>query len=123
MITAVYCKCAYAQSDGTIVPGEPCPIHDFDGPIARKTDPQTSHQAAKAFTDSGKRHGQCLEIFELVRRWPRRTSAELAHISEKFDRYQIARRLPDLERAGLVRKGIARECRVNKTQAHEWEIA
>lgn len=114
---------SFQQSTFDFIPREGTVQQALDVPIARRTDPVTSHIAARAVTESGKREGQCLAILALVRIWPRKTSAELARISQgAFDRYQTARRLPELEKAGLVRKGIARTCGVNGTQAHEWEI-
>jgi DNA-binding MarR family transcriptional regulator len=43
-------------------------------------------------------------VLDAVRRWPGLASIELAN-RLSLDRYQVARRLPELESAGLVSKG------------------
>ena len=90
-------------------------------PIARRSDPGTSHDAAEAMTASGRREGQQLEILALVRRHPKKTSAELADLSPTLDRYQVARRLPELEHGGLVVKRNSRKCSITGYEAHTWE--
>lgn len=89
-------------------------------PIARRSDPATSHAAAKEITESGARGRQHQEVLELVKAHPKLTSRELAVFSQ-LDRYILARRLPELEAAGLVRKGEARECGVSGFKAVTWE--
>ncbi len=69
-------------------------------PIARKTDPESSHEAAARITDSGKRKRQIDEALARVRRHPGKTSLELSDM--ELDRYILARRLPELEKLGLV---------------------
>jgi DNA-binding MarR family transcriptional regulator len=76
---------------------------DFDAPRARTTDPLASHAAADAAEASGLIGRQCAAVLELVRRTPGLTSAELS-ARHRMDRYVIARRLPDLERRGLVKR-------------------
>ena len=76
---------------------------DFAAPRARTTDPLSSHEAATAAEASGLIGRQCAAVLELVRRTPGMTSSELA-ARHRMDRYVIARRLPDLERRGLVRR-------------------
>ena len=77
--------------------------HLFDAPRARTTDPLSSHKAADDADRSGLIGRQCAAVLELVRATPGMTSAELA-ARHRMDRYVIARRLPDLERRGLVRR-------------------
>ena len=88
-------------------------------PIARMSDPVTSRRAADQVTRSGRRGSQKRAVLELVRLWPGRTSAELARSGE-LDRYVVARRLPDLCRDGLVRRGDERMCSVTDNQAITW---
>ena len=71
-------------------------------PRARSTDPGSSHAAATDMERSGKMGAQMAEALRLVRAYPGLTSKQLAEVSE-LDRYQIARRLPDLEKKGLAR--------------------
>ena len=91
-------------------------------PIARNTDPESSHIAAHEITYSGSRTTQQIEAFNLVAAYPGHTSRELAYISE-LDRYQMARRLSDLEHAGLVTKGPARRDETNLRMAVTWLVA
>lgn len=90
------------------------------GPIARKVDPEPSKLAAAEITKSGKREGQLLAVLALVKKYPRSTSLELsAHSS--FDRYVIARRLPELRAAGLVVNRDVRMCQFGGRPASTWE--
>lgn len=90
-------------------------------PIARKSDPVSSKEAAHKLTDSGKRQTQCNTILALVKRYPGRTSLELAELTFEFDRYIFARRLADLEHMGLVRKASVRTCKESGNRAVTWE--
>jgi DNA-binding MarR family transcriptional regulator len=87
--------------------GAPQPALPIEAPRARRTDPETSHEAAQAVLGSGQVKVQQAIVLEAVLRWPGLTSLELA-ARLRLDRYQVARRLPELERAGLVAKGPAR---------------
>lgn len=89
-------------------------------PLARRTDPQSSHSAAEEVTRSGKREGQVLAVLALVRKYPGSTSLELAKHSVGLDRYVTARRLPELEKQGLVRKGDERPCTINGRSMVTW---
>lgn len=92
---------------------------------AANTDPATSHQAAQHMVESGKLNAQCEIVLGLVLRWPGRTSAELAANAQAeriagVDRTIIARRLPEVERAGRIFRGAAVKCRMNQTVAVTW---
>jgi hypothetical protein len=50
------------------------------------------------------------------------TSAELASTGG-LDRYMVARRLPDLNRDGLVSRGQARRCAITGRWAITWGAA
>jgi CRP-like cAMP-binding protein len=73
----------------------------------RRYDPETSHQAAREITASGLRATQARKVLAAVAAHPGRTSAELAELAG-LSRYTTARRLPELEAHGLVRRGPAR---------------
>jgi hypothetical protein len=88
-------------------------------PIARRKDPRSSHAAAAAITRSGERNRQIAETLRLVVEHPGSTSLELTQFTV-LDRYQLARRLPELERAKAVRKGVIRACSVGKRGAVTW---
>ncbi len=72
-------------------------------PRARRHDPPSSHRAADQAEADGTIGRQAQRALWIVRRWPGRSSLTLATIGP-LDRYQLARRLPELERAGLVRR-------------------
>ena len=93
-----------------------------DTPIARNTDPITSHISAHEITYSGARTTQQIEVLELVSDYAGHTSRELA-VWSAMDRYQMARRLPELEHAGLVTKGPARRDETNLRMAVTWLVA
>lgn len=90
-------------------------------PVAAKNDPATSKQAGAAITRSGQREGQCLGVLALLRQYPRSTSLELAQKGRTYDRYIIARRLPELEQGKLIRKCGMKKCGVSGKLATVWE--
>ena len=91
--------------------------------LARRTDPDTSHQAAIQFVAVGKHAKQMAEVLNTLRRINASgvvvTSAELAAYMET-DRYVTARRLPDLRKRGLVEQCQKTTCTVSNTQAVTW---
>jgi len=91
--------------------------------LARRTDPDTSHQAAIQFVVVGKHAKQMAEVLNTLRRINASgvvvTSAELAAYMET-DRYVTARRLPDLRKRGLVEQCQKTTCTVSNTQAVTW---
>lgn len=88
-------------------------------PLARRTDPITSHLAAKKHRDSGKADCHAAIVLAEVRKIPGETSAELAQWSG-LDRHEAARRLSDLERKGFVKKGDKRICRLRGSLMVTW---
>ncbi len=97
-----------------------------DSPIARNTDPVTSHLAAKDITASGVRSEQQRQVLELVRRYPHYTSRELSQTPfnqqhYKLDRWDIARRLPELREANLIQMDEGkRPCNITRKAAMTW---
>jgi DNA-binding MarR family transcriptional regulator len=89
--------------------------------IARNTDPITSHIAAQQITLSGARGRQQRIALRAVIEHPGLTSRELAALCS-LDRYQMARRLPELEEADLVAKGPARQCKAGGRPAVTWLV-
>lgn len=90
-----------------------------DATPARATDPHTSHLAAAEIIASGARAEQQRQVLTAVRAMPGSTSAELAQTFD-LDRYAVARRLPELDRAGFIRRGDARRCDANGRTALTW---
>lgn len=88
--------------------------------LARREHPETSRQAAKeiAPTLSILR----TEALRLVKAHPGSTASELAEYDGHRDTRRIPRRLPGLERQGLIKRGPARACRVTGRQATTWEV-
>jgi hypothetical protein len=90
-------------------------------PVSAKSDPATSKEAAEGVTRSGLREGQCLGVLALVKKYRNSTSLELAHKGRTYDRYVIARRLPELEQGGLVSKSGIKVCGVSGKKATTWK--
>lgn len=88
-------------------------------PAARITDPITSHLAAEEHTASGKRGKHVGLVIDAVRRWPGRTSAELAPLCG-LERHEVARRTADAEKSGAIRKGEIRRCNTSGRSAVTW---
>ena len=96
-------------------------------PIARATDPQTSHAAAERHTLS-KRAERQRQVLDLVCRFPNRTSGELSRLMAKLYSHLPIRtavesphkRLSDLEDKGLVEKGASRKCTDSGYEAVTW---
>lgn len=87
-------------------------------PAARMTDPETSHAAEQEINRTGTRATQQHQVLAAVRRYPGRTSAELARLVG-LDRYMVAKRLPELEPLH-VQRGPKRQCAANHRPALTW---
>ncbi len=94
-------------------------FHDTPAPLARNTDPQTSHDAARAETASGRAACHRRIALETLRKHPGCTSGELA-LWCTLKRHQAARRLSDLKSAGLAVHGDARLCRIVRRSCVTW---
>jgi hypothetical protein len=93
----------------------------MESAIARKTDPWTSHQAAKEITESGLRESQREHVLLALKKHDGTTSSELA-VFGCIDRYVTARRLPELEKLGFVKKGTAKKCTITGRNAMTWAV-
>ncbi len=77
----------------------------FDGLArARATDPDSSHRAAQHAKDNGTISRQALETLEALRSYGAAASSKELAAGDVGRRYIYARRLPELEAAGLVRR-------------------
>lgn len=94
-------------------------------PMARRSDPDTSHEAAKKHQPKLSKRRQ--QVLSLVRQHPGLTSGELAH--KFFHTYDVPirtaaetphKRLPELESLGYVTRGDKRECGDSHYPAHTW---
>ena len=90
-------------------------------PLARASDPKTSHEAADKLIESG-RHRKLLErVVDLVRRFPNCTTRELGTKSD-LSEHDIGRRVGEAATMGLVIRGDPRECTVTRRNAATWRI-
>lgn len=106
---------------------------------ARRTDPETSHRAAREHKASGAWAQQQAAVFAWVRQYPGHTTQELAEICAKakgpedkggtLDRYDFARRTSELaattDKHGravqpLIERGPIRACTVTGKKALTW---
>lgn len=90
-------------------------------PASRRDDPPPSRAAEKRVTKSGTRATNQRRVLDAVKRWPGRTSKELA-VLIGMDRVEVARRLGDLKNI-RVWQGAARTCeasRPKRTSATTW---
>ena len=87
--------------------------------LARTTDPSTSKEAAeevaKRLTDARR------YAYEAVVAQPGCTANELANQADDLDTRRIGRRLNELEKAGVVRRGPVRRCRISGRKGATWE--
>lgn len=88
-------------------------------PLARRMDPVPSFVAAERHQRSGGWVRQKSAVLAALRQHPGATSAELA-ATIGGDRYIPSRRLPDLEREGLVKRGSDRLCKVTGQACITW---
>ena len=101
----------------------------FGPPLARSTDPISSHRAAARQQASGKINSGSAIILAALRRsaqpltyrelWAACTDAEREKLVEPST---VAKRLPVMERRGLVRPGPERACTAGGSPSREWEL-
>jgi|TARA_Y100000310_G_scaffold98850_1_gene96623 DNA-binding MarR family transcriptional regulator len=87
--------------------------------LRRSTDPVSSHSAAEKLVKSGHHGKQCTGVLLALVDNPGTTSMELS-IAANLDRHLVARRLPDLEKNGVVTRGTMRRCKVGNRLATTW---
>lgn len=96
-----------------------------DGPaaspqrMARRTDPETSHAAAAEHVASGANAAQRAACLRVMSPDVGMTSDEIA-AAAGIERHASARRLPELERDGLVVRGPARLSQVGGRVGVTW---
>lgn len=86
--------------------------------LVRSCHPETSREAAQHI-QSKLRETQ-LRALKFVRESPGSTANELAVIANDRDNRKIGRRLPELERMGLIERGDPRPCEVTRRNATVW---
>jgi len=78
--------------------------------------------AAREHVESGRNGSQKAWVLAALRQFPGVTSLELGSFAN-INRHFVARRLPDLERIGLVVRGPARTCAIGRRLAVTWRLA
>lgn len=94
-------------------------MHAIQTPAARRTDPRASHEADEHMNTSGKKALQQRIAVAAVEKHPGKTSLEIATATGQC-RFMLARRLPEAEADGHVRRGQERTCTVSKRLACVW---
>lgn len=89
----------------------------FDPPIARGTDPLTSHKAAARLTT---RASHSRIILEVVSSHPGKTCREIASLAG-LEPYEVSKRLSDLRSRRLIHPVGERLCRFSDRSARTWE--
>jgi len=87
--------------------------------LTHRGDPETSREAARKLMAAGKLGLHRQIVLDGVKCCPGGTHSEIA-AGTPLDWLQVARRLSELERAGLVRKGEPRICRVKGSRCTTW---
>lgn len=85
----------------------------------RTEDPLPSHQAEKEMRESGAMNAQRQAVLAYVRMYPGDTAREY-DAAKILPEGAFHRRLVELMRVGLVRRGEPRKCRVGNRSAHTW---
>lgn len=91
----------------------------WDAAPVRASDPETSHQAARRLTESGALVGRRREVWQALHDRPGATAGELAE-ALGWERGEVSKRLPELERMNSATRGPARECRVKGSTMATW---
>jgi len=95
---------------------------DASKPLSHRTDPDTSREAAERLRTSGKLTGQRKAVLEALHECDGSTHGELgAFMGVHW--LTPARRLPELARVGLARRGEPRVCRVKGSKCTSWWVA
>ena len=91
-------------------------------PRARSSDSISSHCAATALEASGRGRLQAERVLAALLKYPNSTSRELAKFA-RLDRYEVARRLPELRAVHLARYDVTpltAPCAVSGKRAVRW---
>lgn len=87
--------------------------------LARRKDPATSHDSARAVERKGKAHSDREACLQAVRQHPGKTAYEIAAILG-IEGIIPGKRLPELRKPHLVKNGPPRICAVRKSKAMTW---
>jgi len=90
-----------------------------DAPRTRQGDPSTSRQAARKLARCEGWKTQKQIVLETMRRCNGGTHAEIAALTT-LDWVTVTKRLPELERDSLVRRGTPRICHIKGSSCTTW---
>jgi len=88
----------------------------------RITDPETSKLAADAMAASGLDSVQKQEILEILIGQRSCMTARELDVELQAERYTASKRLPELEKAGLIHRVGNRPCSITGRTAITWQI-
>ena len=90
----------------------------YTEPLARNTDPATSHLAAHEMgVDLA---GLRRRVYKLVQDHPGKIARELSVIAGDNDARTINRRLGEVEKLGLIYRGVERRCKITGRLCATW---
>ena len=96
-------------------------------PLARNSDPQTSHDAAEFIDGSGLAAGQRRKCLDFLLSHPGAIAAEVSVGTglgrDDTDIHRVSRRLSDLQNAGYIRPGSKRIAPSGRGQQSWWPEA
>jgi len=88
---------------------------------SKRNDPDTSREAGALFDASGKRSDHFQQILVTLSDVFPFTAAEIAKWSP-LDRFQVSRRLKEMEGRGLVKRCEKKPCSILKSNCGTWMI-
>tara|TARA_R100001377_G_scaffold80889_2_gene60073 strand:+ start:1773 stop:2096 length:324 start_codon:yes stop_codon:yes gene_type:complete len=94
--------------------------------LSRRTDPETSREAARQMVESGALNAQSKFVLSVLTDNQGLTSRELADLGGgdvHQQRARFSRRLPDLMHRGIVTQGEARTCKACNRLCVTWFLA
>ncbi len=92
-----------------------------DAPLARATDPESSHLAARNIVASGTAAAHRERILAAIKANADCTCGELAELTG-LHRSAVSKRLPELRRAGLIETRGSRVCTAQGTTQGVWRV-
>lgn len=96
-------------------------------PLARTSDPDTSHKAASGMARSGRRHGDCITILRALDRMERRGESRTTptmiarEAGWGMDNVRVCRRSGDLR--GLIETGQNIQCPLKGSTMRPWRLS
>jgi CRP-like cAMP-binding protein len=87
--------------------------------VSRRTDSDTSHEAADLHERAGRLSGNKRLVYTAVCNRPGLTGCEIAK-QIGMDRHEASRRLADVRREGLIHNGEQRRCSVKGNMQMTW---